>query len=270
MAHSTKVELKSLVNTRDLGGIRGYQGRKIKAKAIYRSGELTRISDEDLKALYEIYDVRTIIDLRNKTEGRQKPDKLYKGMEYLNDPILNEAHMGMTHEQEMDAETSEYHFVSTILKDDSGVEFMEDLYSKFTDDPYCLEHYKEFIDILSSGRKGAYLYHCSVGKDRVGIGTAYFLKLLGVDESDIKEDFMLTNVFVEEDTKKHIDKLSKRIADPGLEKTYRDLFQVRKDYIESIFLHIKNQYGGWDNFFRDGLKISQEEIDKLRELFLEK
>jgi protein-tyrosine phosphatase len=268
MAHSKKVELKSLINTRDLGGLIGADGKTIKENSIFRSGELTRISDEDLSSLYDKYNIRTIIDLRNKVEAKQKPDRLHKGMEYLSVPILNEAQMGMTHESEMDAETSEYVFVTSILKDDSGVQFMKDLYKNFIDDPYCLDHYKELIDILCSDRQGGFLFHCSVGKDRAGIASAFILRLLGVSLNDIIEDFMLTNTFVEEDTQKHINHLSARISDPGLEKTYRDLFQVRKDYIESIVDHINEVYGSFETFAEKGLKVSASEISFLRQRFL--
>ena len=45
--HSKKIDLKTMRNTRDLGGIVNKNGLKIKKNRLYRSGELSRISAED-------------------------------------------------------------------------------------------------------------------------------------------------------------------------------------------------------------------------------
>jgi protein-tyrosine phosphatase len=268
MAHSTKIDLPSLINTRDLGGIKGEGGKTIKPKKIVRSGELDKADEQDIKALYFDYDVRTVIDLRNKTESIQKPDKIYKDTRYILNPILTETQMGMTHEEETDAETSEYVFVKRIIEGEGGVSFMKDLYLNFVDDPFCLSQYKKLVDYFTADHQGAILYHCSVGKDRVGIGTFIILKLLGASDRDIIEDFMLTNIFIEPNITKRISNLSKRIDDPRLEQTYRELFQVRKDYIEVIMKHIDAKYGSFDSFAQKGLGISQEEKATLQAKYL--
>lgn len=270
MAHSTKIELESLFNTRDLGGFVGLNNRKIKKNSLIRSGNLSSASLKDLEELYNNNNLRTIIDLRNATEAKQNPDKYLEKMEYIRLPILDEAQMGMTHEKEMDAKESELHFVSSLLGGDKGLDFMADLYKNFIDNSKCQKMYSQFVKTVISSKPGALLYHCSVGKDRVGVGTFILLSLLGVDIKDIEEDFMLTNDFIEPDVLKHISNLSKTISDSSLEKTYRDLFTVRKQYIDSVIRNINTEYGGFLNFAHTKLELTDDDISKLQEKYLEK
>ena len=41
------------------------------------------------------------------------------------------------------------------------------------------------------------MWHCGTGKDRTGIGTAFLLSLLGVEEDVIYEDYLRTNRYME-------------------------------------------------------------------------
>ena len=41
------------------------------------------------------------------------------------------------------------------------------------------------------------LWHCSEGKDRVGVGTALLLCALGVPREVIRDDFMRSNLYLE-------------------------------------------------------------------------
>lgn len=262
------IRLSSLSNTRDLGGLITKDGRRVKDKKIIRSGELYNACPEDLKILSEEYRVREVIDLRNQTEAHQKPDKLPAGAKYIINPIFDEAQMGMTHEKEMDAETSEYFFVSGILKKESGADFMKGLYREFVNTPSCLSSYHSFIGEFLKDHDGSILFHCSVGKDRAGMGAFFLMSILGVEEKELIEDFMLTNFCIEKSLQKKIASLSKRIDDPRLEEVYRNLFAVRKDYIQTVISIIMKDYGSYEAFFDKGLKITKEETEKLRSMYL--
>lgn len=268
MAHSEVIQLKSLLNTRDLGGIPGAFGKKVRSKKIIRSGELDKADLDDLRKLYKEEDLRYVIDLRNATEAKQKPDKIIEGLTYLSNPILTEKQMGMTHEEETDAETSEYVFVSRLIREGTSISFMKGLYINFITDEYCLAQYKKLIDLFAADHEGAMLYHCSVGKDRVGMASFFLLKILGAKDDDIIEDFMLTNDCIEPDIARRIARLSKKIDSPVLEETFRSLFQVRKEYITTVFEAIEQEYGGFDSFMKKGLKVEEKEKELLRQKYL--
>jgi len=267
---SQKLPLDSLINTRDLGGIKTKDGKMIKKGLIFRSGKLNNCSEKDIKTLYEKYNLRTVIDFRTEHENRQSPDRLYKDIKRIANPILTEAQMGITREEKEAKRPSNLIFIKRILNNEGryGLEFMKGLYLNFIENDFCTQQYANFIRLLISENRGSILYHCSVGKDRVGTGTIILLNLLGVDQKDILEDFVLTNEYIEPEIKKEIEELSKDIKDPRLEETYRDLYSVRVAYGEALINYIKNNFGSFDNYRKKVLKITDEEVELLKKKFL--
>ena len=59
-------------------------------------------------------------------------------------------------------------------------EFMLKQYESLVHDEYSIKQYARFLDVLLHQNEGAVLWHCSAGKDRVGVGTALLLCALGV------------------------------------------------------------------------------------------
>jgi protein-tyrosine phosphatase len=267
---SKKLPLDSLVNTRDLGGIKTKDGKEIKKNLIFRSGKLNKCSDIDIKNLYENHNLRTIIDFRTEHENGQSPDRLYKDMVRIANPILTETQMGITREEKEAKRPSNLIFVKRILSQEGrcGLEFMKGLYLNFIENDFCTAQYANFIRLLISENNGSILYHCSVGKDRVGTGTIILLSLLGVEQKDILQDFVLTNEYIEPEIQKEIKELSKNIEDPRLEETYRDLFSVRIAYGEALIDYISSNFGSFDNYRKVVLKITDEEVELLKNKYL--
>ena len=84
-----RIELENLLNTRDLGGYVNKVGKKIKYKRLIRSGTLCKASENDIKTLCDEYDLKKIVDLRNKEEMWSEPDPSIEGVEHVWCPILN-------------------------------------------------------------------------------------------------------------------------------------------------------------------------------------
>ena len=58
---------------------------------------------------------------------------------------------------------------------------IRDRYRSLVTHDYSIAHYRQFFAHLLAQTDGALLYHCSAGKDRVGVGTMLLLTALGVD-----------------------------------------------------------------------------------------
>lgn len=257
----SRIALQSLPNTRDLGAIKTADGRHILPKKLLRSGSLYHISLMDQDMLLNDYHLTRVIDFRTKTERDQKPDTVMKGVQYKEIPIMDEDAMGITQAKGlMDM------FRMKMNPDD----YMMNQYVNFVRDPYCVKQYARFLDeLLHHDEEGAVLWHCSAGKDRVGIGTALLLWTLGVPRETILDDYMKTNHYLEDEMKHMIRFLeTKMIVDNDVMDKIRLLFMVKPEYLHVVFETMEEDYGSVERFFRKALYMNPKTIDALRKKYL--
>ena len=83
------IKLENIVNVRDLGGYKTANGKFTKHNIFYRSGNTDKSSENDIKKLTKIYNVKTVIDLRTTEEIKKSPDKFtsISWVNYINTPI---------------------------------------------------------------------------------------------------------------------------------------------------------------------------------------
>ena len=77
-----KQAYQKLANFRDLGGLRGADGKAVKRNRLLRSGELSKVTEDDIKTLKEVYQLHNIVDLRTKNERNSAPDMEISGTVY--------------------------------------------------------------------------------------------------------------------------------------------------------------------------------------------
>ena len=182
--------LRGAPNARDLGGLPTMDGRTIRPGLLLRSGELAGITEPDAQTLTE-YPLRTVVDFRTDLEREQKPDRVLPGVQYVHCPIVQQAAAGLTREEHADP----YAAVVAHAKAMAGRErtFMCELYRSLVMQAFSIAHYRQFFALLLAQTDGALLYHCTAGKDRVGVGTMLLLTALGVDWPVIVENYLITN-----------------------------------------------------------------------------
>jgi len=241
-------------NTRELGGYKTTDGKSVKWGMLYRSDKLSDISDTDQAYLQDL-GIKKIIDFRSKEEKEEDPDIIPKGIDYIEMPISVDGAMRSKIEAVLKGETNKD--VKSFLID-ANKEFV----SNYTD------VYEDFLRNLIND-DGPTLFHCTAGKDRAGFAAAITLIALGVSKEDVINDYMKTNQF----TKERIEEIIGQIELMTLYQTdaeiLRPLLGVEREYIETAFQTAEEKYGSLENFIRDGLNISDEEIQKLRNKFIE-
>ena len=241
-------------NTRELGGYKTTDGKFVKWGMLYRSDKLSDISDTDQAYLQDL-GIKKIIDFRSKEEKEEDPDIIPKGIDYIEMPISVDGAMRSKIEAVLKGETNKD--VKSFLID-ANKEFV----SNYTD------VYENFLRNLIDD-DGPALFHCTAGKDRAGFAAAITLIALGVSKEDVINDYMKTNQF----TKERIEEIIGQIELMTLYQTdaeiLRPLLGVEREYIETAFQTAEEKYGSLENFIRDGLNISDEDIQKLRNKFIE-
>tara|TARA_Y100001970_G_scaffold109496_1_gene136759 strand:+ start:4122 stop:4997 length:876 start_codon:yes stop_codon:yes gene_type:complete len=241
-------------NTRELGGYKTTDGKSVKWGMLFRSDKLSDISETDQKYLQNL-GIKRIVDFRSEGEKTEDPNNIPEGINYIETPINVDGAMRSKIEAVLKGETNKE--IKSFLVD-ANKEFV----TNYTD------VYENFLKGLID-EDGPTLFHCTAGKDRAGFAAAITLIALGVSREDVIKDYMKTNVF----TKNRIDEMIDKIELMSLYQVdaeiLRPLIGVERIYIETAFTTAEEEYGSLENFIREGLNISDEEIQMLRNKFLD-
>jgi protein-tyrosine phosphatase len=248
------VVLKGAANFRDLGGYATTDGHHVKWGKIYRSADISKLTDADLEILKKLsiaYDV----DFRGHEESAKAPDKLNPGMDYILCPAGS------------DSLTSSLMAAISHLKGAKAGDslIVNNFYSKTT---YLTDRYKPFfVKLEDLPANKSLVFHCTAGKDRTGIGAALFLYALGVPYNTIVEDYTATNYYLTEQSKRsivgmvnfmHVDK-----------DVATGMMMAKKEYLDATFAAINKKYGSVDNFLITEVGLDSQKRSELKKKFLE-
>jgi len=250
------IQLEQSINIRDLGGYTGLDHQKTKWKKIIRSEELNHLSDNDIKAL-ENLGIKYVIDFRGESKATKLPDKLPKTAKYLHIPLLAEL---------------PYTPADIDYDDPTGIDtFMRKIYR------YQVENravdFAKVLKLLTKAESYPLLYHCTNGKDRTGIMTAFILLICGVPEETIISDYTLTNLTFDE----AFDVLGSLLTEsyqnsntlPTIDKNkLRDFFGVKPAWLKIVLEYIRTEYGTVEAYFKANTDLTDADFKAIRENML--
>ena len=263
--NSRRLCLTGAPNTRDLGGLKTMDGRVIRRGRLLRSGALGKLSEQDIIFLQSI-PLRTVVDFRTEREIAEKPDLVIPGVRQIHCPILPQL-TGVTRELGEDGMPSYFRMALEIgMQADT---WMAGLYLPLVESEYSQTHYREFFRILLSHTEGALLYHCTIGKDRVGVGTMLLLSALGVDRSAIMEDYLLTTPYTEESRRAVCREALEYTDDPAAQFALEAFESARESYLNAAYHSIEQNYGSVSEYLSGVIGIGAKEREALRLLYLE-
>lgn len=255
-----RLAMQSLPNTRDLGALMTEDGRHILPRRLLRSGALYHLSLADQELFTEGYRLSTVIDFRSGIERKRQPDTVMPGVEYFHIPILDE---------ESTQNYSDQNLIDVLLNEHLDDDFMLKQYKSFIEDQYSVKQFARFMDVLLDCQEGAVLWHCDMGKDRTGVGTALLLSVLGVPREGIMEDFLRTNFYLETELEYMLHLMeAKTIVDAGKLENIRALYRVKPEYLEAVFEFIEKEYGSMERFIRRALYLTPKAVEDLRDKYL--
>lgn len=263
-----KLELESVSNARDLGGLVARDGRKIKRARILRSANMSRLSARDICILRE-YDLKLVLDFRTRTVMDANPNVQIDGVEYVHIPIVKDLNSRVTSKDDYEKRS-----MADILLGFSadfggnGVSWMRDFYKNLYSSDYSLSQYKIFFDYLKNNTQGSVIFHCTAGKDRTGVGAILLLSALGIDKEQIISDYLLTN----ESTRADIAEAEALGRARGVdEKIIDDIAKINgvmREYAQSV-LDFIDTYPTPEAFFKDKMVIDEAYLAELRNNYLE-
>ncbi|MGL4632272.1 MAG: tyrosine-protein phosphatase [Leadbetterella sp.] len=239
------VSMQGTSNFRDLGGYPTQSGKYVKWNKIFRSADISALTDHDLTVMQGL-NISHICDFRGPDEIKTKPDRYPSGIVYVNLPAGSENVNPNANYARMNRDS-----------------MMISFYSR-TD--HLKAKYKPMFDqLLELKEEQSLLFHCTAGKDRTGMGAALILSALGVSSDYIIADYTATNRYWENS---HMQEKMIKSGIPA--KNVKAMMSADPNYIKVFFDSINAKYGSMDKFLKNEMELSKDKIKALRMMFLTK
>jgi len=248
-----EVKLQGAANFRDLGGYVTADGHHVRWGNIYRSADISHLTDSDIAVLKERH-VHSVVDLRGVQESQKAPDRLPAGTDYILCPAGS------------DNSLTDWMKTLATIRTESGGDSMMRVYYGRTE--FLADRYRPFFSkLLDLQGQQALLFHCTAGKDRTGIGAALLLYALGVPYEKILEDYTATNYYRSGENQKMQRAMEQGMHIPA--PVAGAVLQARQEYLVTTFDAIRKQYGSIDNFLQGPVGLDAGKIKTLKDKFLE-
>ena len=262
------IYLNSIGNARELGGYVSADGSRVKNGVLLRTASLNGISDDDVRLLTDVYHVGHIIDFRIPMEMNGAEDPPIPGAQYHHLNVIDLSNLPAQDAPEVDI--SSLDLVQLVEMSEQMGFLNENMYIGFLASGTGKAAYAEFFRILlSTDPDRAVLWHCTAGKDRTGLAAMLLLSALGVDEETAVSDYLLTNTYNARRIAATRQYLEAKGCDNALiEKAVIVFDAVDGRFMRNAIAYLKKEYGSVAGYIRDGLNISQAEIDSLKDKYL--
>lgn len=232
-----------ITNFRELGGISTSDGKKVKEGYLFRSGPITFKNNDEKKVFEEIH-IQNILDLRSQQEVDSCHDEMIDGCNYIHiSAIANDTNFDMT---------------SFAFQDEFTI--VKKMFSKIYEDlPFSNPAYKKMFEILENHE--SILFHCSAGKDRTGVAAMLILKLLGVDDEVIIQDYLKSNECLDKQNIQFLENLGN--------ESLKELLYVKKEYILLSLNAISSKYESFEQFLLEEYQLDDSKIQNIKDFYLE-
>lgn len=237
------IDIESLVNLRDVGGIPTTDGDTIAPRKLLRSDNLQSLTDAAIADLLDL-GLSDVLDLRSDLEVEQEgPGPLTKVPEVTihHHSLFPEMQSEEETEAELTGQLNAEQIMERTLPWNREITHSVEVENESTS--FYLSYIVDRPDsVLASLRtiataQGASLVHCAAGKDRTGTIVALALRLAGADPQAVIDDYAATSERIE----LILDKLARSdtyrdnvIGRPvSSQNTYPETMKLFLDYIDS-------------------------------------
>ena len=259
--------VKGMVNVRDLGGYKTTDGRRVKPGLLIRGASLATAKDADL-ALLAAFPVVKVIDFRTDFEKKGKENRPLPGSDYICLPIqlidAGEAPEEITKYKSFDISK----LIMIAAFNEKAKTIAQEMYPLLVTRSDCQRQFAAFLREVIDTLEGTIYYHCTQGKDRAGLATAFLLSALGVDRETIIADFDKTNQVYAKDVRKYCRRV-KLIG--GKEEEFavvKAFIGANTDNFIKVLDLIDAEYGSMDAYLRKALGLTETDFEVLRERYL--
>lgn len=246
---------KSIANLRDVGGYPAMDSKTVRWNRVYRGASLVALTDEDAQGL-TTRGLKIVCDLRMASEVADAPDIMpHESVRYVTLPF----------KQNSDRLTQ---LRILLFQRQNLADTLRQMYTRVMIDnnPAVIGN---FLQLVAEKDNLPLLVHCSAGKDRTGVVIAVLLRLLGVPEQIVLEDYSLSNLYFDY----FLNISAKIIKQLGVfrvsEAEVRPLFLADPQTLKITLDYIETKYGSIEQYVTTHAGVTPEMVAQIRANLLE-
>lgn len=256
LATERRLGMDGAPNFRDFGGYRTAAGQQVKWGFLFRSGQLSGLSEQDVELLASL-ELDLVFDFRRIEEQETELSRLphQPRPRVVSLPIIPGSNSRFFEEagEQSDKPGAMFEFMLEINRDFAG--------------PQAATYGRMFSEILAQP-DARFLVHCAAGKDRTGFAAAIILLALGVSRDVVMRDYMLTQKFFLPENE--LDRLRKKYEMEHIEvEAILPMLEVHEDYLSRALATIDEQFGSIEAYLRDALGVGEAEVAELQRRYVE-
>ncbi|KAJ4485861.1 protein-tyrosine phosphatase-like protein [Lentinula aciculospora] len=250
------VEVEGVINMRSVGGYTTSTGRTLKPNIIYRSGDVSSITERGRVQFSEL-GIHTVFDFRADSEIKDYDSatpamervtmiRAPAGIEHAFDPASIAIRLKKWETDELQAFLGTY---EEIL--DTATEAFRTVFVHLRDHP-----------------DEPCLVHCTAGKDRTGMFITLLLMLLGVEDHQIVDEYALTTVGLAPSMPQLIRKFQKM---PVFRDNWEGVLNMGSSKPETMVATMRligQKYDGVEGYLKAQLNLDGEDIERIQENYL--
>jgi protein-tyrosine phosphatase len=226
------MNFNSIGNFRDLGGYHTHEGYTVAWRKIFRSSDLSNMTDNDFSKLRDELRITSVINLRSNFEIERQ------GVGLINNSEIKYHHVSLMSDGG-DREANQRRY--------KGLTNMGELYLQLIQHKEFGRRIVEALEIIAEPANHPLVFHCSAGKDRTGILAAIILGILGVADEDIINDYCLSASYIEA--------LYNRIrSEPQMDEDAKSLpdffWKVVPESMALFLTTLKQEYGSAEQYIK--------------------
>jgi len=251
----TDIQIAGACNFRDLGGYQTHDGKRVRKGIVYRSGNLSRLTDEGCLAIGAL-GLRGLCDLRTSRE-RQHQRNAWQDALNLDCWFR-------------DYETS-FGELRALLEcgDMSEMQARNAMITGYRSLPFEQgPAYREIFRRLVK-KETPLVFFCSAGKDRTGVAAALLLTALGVPRQTVLQDYTLTSTLA--DLEQEIVQRAKGAGTLSSQspEVIRAILGCDPRYIEAMLDTVASSGNSFDIYLKDTLLIDASSLSVIKDHLLE-
>lgn len=253
-----RLALEGAYNFRDLGGLQTDTGKTVRWGQVFRSDTLTHLTDHDYDRLNAI-GISLVCDLRSRDERKSDPTDWKNGSPVFVVAPVSEDDKGTALDR-----TQMSRLQSPGMTVEEGQHIFEGFYVRMVFD--SAPKFGTVLRAIATTDQPA-VFHCTGGRDRTGITAALLLRILGVPQQTIADDFVLSTRYLNENPVP----MSIPGTQPGTDEArlFAQIIELQPRYIEALFRAIDERYGSFDRYRGEALRINDADVLALRSRLLE-